>query len=162
MQVSSSTSPSAQLQALENAAAGKYQTGQDFSFLLQLANGTMSDASNSSVGGSSSSGSSNTVSSSSGNYLMSGSFQQGSLVAVGTMTSGGQMVPFSQQQVQSEKAAVNNAGQTAYSDALQNFLMLSQAGGQMGTTSLSDQEQFTADNGQISGFFNTSFSLKPA
>ncbi len=175
MQVGSSTSSSAQMQALENAAAGKYQSGQDFSFLLQLANGTVSDASNSSASGTSSSGSSSgsptntgsssAESSSSGSYLMSGSFQQSSLIAVGTMTQDGQgskLVPFSQQQVQSEEAAVNNAGQTAYTDALQNFMTLSQASGQMETTSLSDHMQFTADNGLISGGFNTSFSLKPA
>jgi hypothetical protein len=172
MQVGSSTGPSAQLQALENAAAGKYQTGQDFSFLLQLANGTVSDASTAPVSAASSSGSSsgdttdtgssNAGSSSSGSYLMSGSVQQGSLIAVGTMTSSGQMVPFSQQQVQSEEAAANNASQTAYSDSLQNFMTLSQASGQMEATTLSDKEQFTADNGLVSGFIDTNFSLKPA
>jgi hypothetical protein len=71
------------------------------------------------------------------------------------------MMPFSPQQVQSEETAVNAAGNAAYSNALQNFLMLSQAGGQTGATSLSDHEQFTADNGLIAGSFDTSFSLEP-
>lgn len=166
MQVGSSTTISAQLQGLENAAVGKYQGGQDFSFLLQMVNGSVSDASGSSSSNSSGSGSTGTSSPSAGStasngYLMSGSFQAETLVAVGTMTPGGQMTPFSQQQVQSEEAAVNTGGKAAYSNALQNFLTLSQAGGQMGAASLSDHKQFVADNGLIAGSFDTSFSLKP-
>lgn len=163
MQIGSSNSLSAQLKALENAALGQYQSNQDFSLLVQQAGGgTSADQSSStdSSADSSSSTDSSSSSSSSGGYQLSGTFSGSSVIAVGTM-SNGQLVPFSQAQIQSEEAAVATARQNAYANALQNFMTLSEAGGQLGTTTFTDKEQFTADNGLVGGNFDTSLSLKP-
>ena len=82
------------------------------------------------------------------------------MIAVGTMNADGTMTPFSQAQVQSEEDLANNARQTAYGNALQNFMALNQAaGGQI--NSFTDQESFTADNGLVGGNYDTSLSLKP-
>ncbi len=159
MQVGSSTTLATQLQALGNAAAGKFQAGQDFSFLLEMENGTVSDARGSSPGAPTDIDSASVGASQGYGLSMSGSFKSESLVAVGTMGTGGHMTPFSSQQVQGEEAALGLAGKSAYANALQNFLALSQAGGQIGGTTLNDKEQFVADNGLISGTFNTSLSL---
>jgi hypothetical protein len=148
MQVAPPNNLSPQLQSLGSAALGKYQSGQDFNFLL--------DAASTSAGGN---GQSSTAAGNS--FVMSGSFRPTSLVAVGTIGPGGTLKPFSPEQVQNEEAAVNQESASAYADALQNFLTLSQASGQMGTTTLSDHQEFTADDGLISGSFDTSFSLKP-
>jgi hypothetical protein len=76
------------------------------------------------------------------------------------MNPDGTMTPFSQAQVQSEEDLASNARQSAYGNALQNFLALNQAsGGQI--DSVSDQESFTADNGLVSGSYDTSLTLKP-
>jgi len=158
---SSGSSLSSQLQALENAALGQYQSSGNFNFLLQQANQTddSSGSTSTSSSSSSSTSSSSSSSNSNGGYQLSGSFVGSSLIAVGTMGPNGQMTPFSQAQVQSEESLANNARQTAYGNALQNFMALSKAGGQL--DSFSDQESFTADNGLVSGNFDTSLSLKP-
>ncbi len=149
MQVGSTgSSLQSQLRALENAALGQYQAGQNFSLLLQTGGNSSTSSSSSSSSSSSGSG-----------FQMSGSFTGGSLIAVGTMGANGQMTPFSQQQVQSEEDVANNARQSAYGSALQNFMTLSQAGGQI--DSFNDQESFTADNGLVSGNYDTSLTLKP-
>jgi hypothetical protein len=172
MQVGSSTDLSAQLQALENAALGKYQSNQNFSFLLQQSDPTNQggDASSSgaaSDGGSdtgdtpaSSASSTNTAGAANG-YQLSGSFQAGEVYEVGTFGSNGQVIPLPQQEVQNELNALATARQAAYSDALQNFMTLSQASGQIGGGTFSDDMKFTADNGMVGGNFDTSFSLKP-
>ncbi|THD64341.1 hypothetical protein [Phenylobacterium sp.] len=137
MQVGSSAGMSPQLQALGSAALNKYQSGGDFSF-------TVDDG---------------------GGDQLSGNTQSGSLIAVGTISPNGQMDPFSPAQVQSEENMVANMGQASFADSLQNFLTLAQAGspnGQVAASSYSDQQQFTGDNGLVSAYFNTSFSLDPA
>jgi hypothetical protein len=141
-----------QLQALGSAALNKYQSGGNFSF-------TVDDNAGSNVNSSSSTGST-----SAGNQL-SGSSKFGSLIAVGTLTPGGQLTPFSSAQIQSEETMVANMGQISYADSLQNFLTLAQAGssnGQVGASSYTDQQQFVGDNGLVSTYFDTSFSLNPA
>lgn len=174
MQVGSSTSSASQLQALENAALGAYQSNQDFSFLLQAtqsgqvtgsettdgSSGSSGSTSSFSSSGSSTSGSSSASSSSDGGWQLSGSITGGEVYAVGTMT-GGVLQPFSQQQIQGELNAIDKVRQTAYADSLQNFMTLSEAGGQMGGGTYSDHVEFTADNGLVGGNFDTSFSLKP-
>ena len=158
MQVGSSgSSLQSQLEALENAARGQYQAGQDFSLLLQT--GGNSSTSSSSSSSSSSTSNSGTSSSGPSGYQLSGSFTGASVIAVGTMNPDGTMTPFSQAQVQSEENLANNARQTAYGNALQNFMALSQAGGQI--DSFTDRESFTADNGLVGGNYETSLTLKP-
>jgi hypothetical protein len=160
MQVGSSgSSLQSQLQALENAALGQYQAGQDFSLLLQTGGNSSSNSStsSSSSGGTSTSSSSSTSSDTSG-YQLSGSFTGASVIAVGTMNPDGTMTPFSQAQVQSEEDLANNARKAAYGNALQNFMALSQAGGQI--DSFTDRESFTADNGLVGGNYETSLTLK--
>jgi hypothetical protein len=80
------------------------------------------------------------------------------VIAVGTMNPDGTMTPFSQAQVQSEEDLANNARKAAYGNALQNFMALSQAGGQI--DSFTDRESFTADNGLVGGNYETSLTLK--
>ncbi len=164
MQVGSSSTLTSQMQTLENAALGKYQDSQDFSFLLQTDQSgnldSSSGSSDSGSSGSSSSGSTDTGTDTSTGYQMSGSFTGGSIYAVGTMNANGQMTPFSQQQIQSEQDAIQTQRKAAYSDALQNFMTLSQASGQLANTTMNDQVQFTGDNGLIGGSFDTSLSLK--
>jgi len=105
-------------------------------------------------------GSSSSSSSGSSGYQLTGSFTGGSLIAVGTMNPDGTMTPFSRAQVQSEEDLASNARQSAYGNALQNFMALNQAsGGQI--DSVSDQESFTADNGLVSGNYDASLTLKP-
>jgi hypothetical protein len=174
MQVGSSgNSLQSQLQALESAALGQYQSsqlGQSFNFLLQTADNGSSSSSSSSTSSSSSSSTSSSSSSSStasqssstgsgSGYQLSGSFTSDSLIAVGTMGPNG-LIPFSQQQVQSEENSVASAGQSAYADALQNFMTLSQASGQQGGT-YTDQQSYTSANGMVSANFDTSLTLKP-
>ena len=50
------------------------------------------------------------------------------MIAVGHVQPDGTIVSFSQQQIQSEYDAVNNARLAAYDSTLKNFMMLSQAG----------------------------------
>ncbi|MEJ0066222.1 MAG: hypothetical protein WDM85_13070 [Caulobacteraceae bacterium] len=148
MQVGSSTTLSQELQALGSAALDQYQGGGDFSF-------TVGDTGDSSAGAGAA-GAAN---------LLSGTFKPESLVAVGTMTPDGQLVPFSAAQVQSEENMVANMSHISYADSLQNFLALAQAGsanGQAGASSYSDQQQFVGDNGLVSANFDTSFSLNLA
>ncbi|GEM_PF-5703373 len=163
MQVGSSTSLAQQLQALENAAQGQYQSSSNFSFLLQATgqSGQSSDSGSStpSSSSSSSSSSSTTSSSSGGDLQLTGSFTGGALYAVGTGF-GSNFVPFSQQQIQGELNTINTARQNAYSSALQNFMTLSQASGQITDTTMTDQVSFTGDNGLVGGNFDTSLSLK--
>jgi hypothetical protein len=57
---------------------------------------------------------------------------------------------------------VANMGQISFADSLQNFLALAQAGspnGEVGASSYTDQQQFVGDNGLVSTYFDTSFSL---
>jgi hypothetical protein len=148
MQIGSSSPLPTQLQTLENAALGKYQNGQDFNFVLNGLTGETSGASGSSGSG----------------YDLSGAFQAGSLIAVGTM-SNGVLQPFSSQQIQDEESSLAEMRQTAFTDSLQNFLSMAQessVNGQIGSCSYSDQQEFTGDNGLISASFDTSLSLNPA
>lgn len=169
MQVGSTSSLSSQLQALENAALGQYQSTQNFNFLLTQANQTDDSSSSSdsaSSGGGSSSSSSDSASqssasSSAGGYQLSGSFTGASVYAVGTFGTDGQLNYFSPQQIQSEQDAIATVRQSSYADALQNFMTLSQAGGQIGSGTYNDQVSFTADNGLVGGNFDTSLTLKP-
>ena len=78
----------------------------------------------------------------------------------------GQIQLFPQQQIEQEYAAVDQMDQTAYSNALQNFLTLSQQadsaspGGQTaGSSTYTDQARFVGDNGLISTGFNANFTL---
>lgn len=149
MQVGSSTALLAQLQALEKAALGQYQGGQDFNFAV-----AQTDCAAGSGGSAADSGS-----------QLSGSFKSSSLIAVGSMTPDGQMVPFPAKQIQSEENAASAMGQTAFADSLQNFLLLAQTSdptGQIGSSSYSDHQQFVGDNGLVSATFDSSFSLGPA
>jgi hypothetical protein len=153
VQVGSSSPLSGQFQELESAAVGKYQDGQDFNFILNEVAGNGGGASSSSG-----------AATAAGGYSLSGGFQSGSLIAVGTM-SNGRLQPFSSQQIQSEESALTSMGQTAYADSLQNFLSLAQASslnGQIGACSYNDQQQFCGDNGLISASFDTNLSLNPA
>lgn len=164
MQVGSSGDLASQLQTLENAALGKYQDSQGFNFLLQQADQTDQAGGSSSSSGTSS-GSTNQASSGSssgspGGYAFSGSFTGTSLIAVGTFGADGHMIPFSQQQIQSEYAAVANAGKSAYANALQNFMTLSEAGGQLSTGTLTDHESYSSGDGMVSANFDTSLTLK--
>ena len=165
MKVGSTNDLSSQLQALENAALGQYQSSQNFNFLLQQAGQTDQagggSASSSSSSTSSGSSTSSQSSSSSGGYELSGSFTGSSLYAVGTFGADGQLNYFSPQQIQSEQNAIATVRQSSYADALQNFMTLSQAGGQIGGGSYNDQVSFTADNGLVGGNFDTSLTLKP-
>ena len=63
--------------------------------------------------------------------------------------SSGSAAPGAGQQSKSEGQAVAKAGRNAYADALQNFLTLSQASGQLA-------------GGMVSANFDTSLTLKPA
>jgi hypothetical protein len=140
---------SPQMQALGSAALSKYQSDDDFDFTVD----DSGDASGASATGSTGAGA-----------QLSGSLKSGSLIAVGTMSADGQMVPFSAAQVQGEEAMAANMRQISFADSLQNFLTLAQAGspdGQVGASSYSDQQQFTGDNGLVSTFSDTSFSLNP-
>jgi hypothetical protein len=76
----------------------------------------------------------------------------------------GQVTLFPQAQIQSEESDLAQMRQTSYSDSLQNFMMLAQAGetnGQVGAATYADQQQFTGDNGLISASFDTSLTLTP-
>jgi hypothetical protein len=152
MQVGSSTSLSAQLQALESAAQTQYQDGGDFDFMVGQASGSGS------VGSSSSSSSSSGAAGSDGQ--LSGSFQSSSIMAVGTVGANGVVSLFSPQQIQDEQHDLAKMRQSAFSDSLSNFMTLAQAGGQMGTSSYTDQQSFTGDNGAISANFSSQFSLQ--
>jgi hypothetical protein len=143
--ISNQMSP--QLQALGSAALKKYQSGSNFSF-------TVND-----------SGTGTCSSGAAASDQLSGSVTTSSLIAVGTMTPGGQLDPFSSAQIQSEETMVANMGQISFADSLQNFLALAQAGspnGEVTASSYTDQQQFVGDNGLVSMSYNTSFSLKPA
>ncbi|HMA50588.1 MAG TPA: hypothetical protein VKP60_12595 [Magnetospirillaceae bacterium] len=159
MKIGSTNDLSSQLQALENAALGQYQSSQNFNFLLQQT-GQTGQADSSSASSSSSSSTSSQSSSASG-YQLAGSFTGGSIYAVGTFGANGQLNYFSPQQIQSEQNAIATVRQSSYADALQNFMTLSQAGGQIGGGSYNDQVSFTADNGLVGGNFDTSLTLKP-
>ena len=163
MQVGSSNSSAAsQLQVLEQAALGQYQANQDFNLLLQSAgsgSGTASSSTSSGSDSSSSSSSTSSPSNSNGDWQLSGSFTGGGVYAVGTGF-GSSFVPFSQQQIQSEQDAIQTQRKASYSDALQNFMTLSQASGQLANSTMSDQVKFTGDNGLIGGSFETDLSLK--
>lgn len=165
MKVGSTNDLSSQLQALETAALGQYQSNQGFNFLLQQANQTDgsggSSSSSGKSGSSSSSSSSTSQTSGSSGYQLSGSFTGDALIAVGTMSANGQMTPFSQQQVQSEESAVASARKSAYANALQNFMTLSQASGQMSGGTFTDQQSYVSANGMVSANFDTSLTLKP-
>lgn len=154
MQIGSSSDLAKQLQALQNAANGEPQDGSAFSLLMQTGGSGTSPA----ISSGSDSGSS---SSSSSGWQLSGSSTTDSLIAVGTMGSDGKMTPFSQQQIQSEEQAVAKAGKNAYSDALQNFMTLSQASGQLSGGTYTDQQSYVASNGLVSANFDTSLTLKP-
>jgi hypothetical protein len=115
------------------------------------------------AGGSSAASSPSAASTGAGAQL-SGSVQTDSLIAVGTMTADGQMIPFSSAQVQSEEAMAANVGQLSYADSLQNFLTLAQAGspdGQVSASSYKDSQQFTGDNGLIGVASFANYSLSP-
>ncbi len=151
MQISSTAALSPQLQALGSAALSKYQSGDNFTFTVDDNGG--GNANNSSDAGSTGVGD-----------QLSGSSKSGSLIAVGAMTPGGQLDPFSLTQIQSEEAMVANMGQISFADSLQNFLALAQAespNGEVGASSYTDQQQFVGDNGLVSTYFDTSFSLNP-
>ena len=152
MQIGSSSDLAKQLQALQNAANGQSQSGSDFSLLMQTGGSGASPAI--------SSGSSESSSSSDG-WQLSSSSTTDSLIAVGTMGANGQMTPFSQQQIQSEEQAVAKAGKNAYSDALQNFMTLSQASGQLSGGTYTDQQSYVASNGMVAANFDTTLTLKP-
>jgi hypothetical protein len=151
MQVrSSNSSLASQIQALEKAAFAEYQPNQDFSLLLQTG-GSGSSATTSS-------GSSSPTSNSNNNWQMSGSVTGTEVYAVGTGF-GDSFKPFSQEQIQSEQDAIETQRMAAYSDTLQNFLILSQASGQLAGTTMSDHMTFSGDNGLIGGSVDTNLSL---
>lgn len=156
MQVGSSSDLAKQLQALQNAALGQYQSNSDFSLLLQTGG---SDSGANAGPASGSGGASNSTSASDGNWQLSGNFTGGAVYAVGTFGANGQLNRFSQQQVQSELDAIQQQRKASYSDALQNFMTLSQASGQLADTTMTTQTQFTGDNGLIGGSYQTSLSL---
>jgi hypothetical protein len=161
MQVGSSTSPSAQLQILENAAQGKYQDNQDFNALLQMMSGNASAAPNTPSGGMPAGANTSGAKSETSGGQTTGELQIRGLVAVGTRSPDGQVTPYSTQKLQSEKAQLTEEGATAYADALQNFMTLSQANGQVATVaSMNDRSQFTTSLG--SGVVYDSFALTPA
>jgi hypothetical protein len=155
VQVTSSSSLAAQLGTLENTAKSKYRDSHDFSFVLDQAlqsspsinNWTAPQAGPSKL-------------SSTNGWELSASASSAELIAVGRIEPDGTVVPYSQQQIQSEQDAVDSARRAAYDNALHSFLTLSQAGGQLGAGTLTDHEQFTTANGLVSGQFDTSFSLK--
>lgn len=156
MQVNSSTSLSSQLQALENAALGQYQGGPSFADALQQ------------TAPSSSSTTTNIDVKSDGDQL-TGTFQTGALIAVGTMGANGQIQLFSQQQIEQEYATADQMEKTSYSNAMQNFLTLSQeadsaspSGQAAGTSTYTDQARFVGDNGLISTGYNANFTLTQA
>jgi hypothetical protein len=150
MQVNSSTGLSAQLQALETAAL-KQQQAASSGFAVPTPQTAGSSAT--------------TINATSGGQQLNSSFQMSSLVAVGTVGANGQVQLFSQDQIDGEYAAVAKMGQTAYANALQNFMTLSQQAdttGQPATSSYTDQASFVGDNGLISANFDSSFTLGPA
>jgi hypothetical protein len=152
MQIGSPSALSPQLQALGSAALGAYQGADDFDFSI----GDPED------GASGASGAPGAAGGAASGATLSGSMKSSSLIAVGTIDANGQMVPFSAAQVQGEEAMVSNMRQVSFADSLQNFLTLAQAGspdGQVATSTYSDQQQFTGDNGLVSASFDTSFSL---
>jgi hypothetical protein len=118
MQVNSSTSLSAQLQALENQALSQYANGPSFAQAAQQAGGGATTP----AGGSSNT----TINATSGGQTLTGNFRAFSLVAVGALGPDGQMQLFPQSQIDSEYASVNQMAQTAYANSLQNFMTLSQ------------------------------------
>jgi hypothetical protein len=149
MQIGSPSALSPQLQALGSAALGAYQGADDFDFSI----GDPEDGASGAPGAAGGAASGATL---------SGSMKSSSLIAVGTIDANGQMVPFSAAQVQSEEAMASNMRQVSFADSLQNFLTLAQASspdGQVATSTYSDQQQFTGDNGLVSASFDTSFSL---
>jgi hypothetical protein len=155
MQVTSSSNLAAQLGTLENAARSKYQDRHDFSFVLDQAL-----QSSPSINNSTASQPGPSKSSSTNGWELSANVSSAELIAVGRIEPDGTVVPYSQQQIQSEQDTVDSARRAAYDNALHNFLALSQAGGQLGAGTLTDHEQFTTANGLVSGQFDTSFSLK--
>ncbi len=163
MQVgSSSSSLSAQLQALQSAALGQYQAGSDFDFMVgQAGDASSGDDSSSATGSATGAAAGSTPGATPGAGQLSGSFQSSSLYAVGTMGSNGVMQMFSPQQIQSEQDDLSKMRQSAYSDSLSNFMTLAQEGGQMGGSSYTDQQSFTGDNGMISASFSSQFALGP-
>lgn len=166
MQVgSSSSSLAAQLQALESAAQGQYQSGGDFDFMVNQATAgqaTAGQASGGQGGDASSSSANGTATAAGSGQQLSGAFQATSLIAVGTVGPNGTMQTFSPQQIQSEQADVAKMSQTAYSNSLQNFMALAQASGQMGGASYTDQQSFMSGDGDISASFTSQFSLQPS
>lgn len=152
MQVNPSTSLSSQLQVLENAALGQYQGGSSFANMLQQITDSSSSTTNVNV--------------KSGGDQLTGTFQTGALIAVGTVGANGQTQLYPEQQIEQEYAAVDQMGQTTYSNALQNFLTLSQqansaspSGQAAGTSTYTDQASFVGDNGMISTVFDTNLTL---
>jgi hypothetical protein len=155
VQINSSTNLSSQLQVLENSALGQYQGGPSFADMLQQTSGSSSSTTN--------------VNIKSGGDQLTGTFQTGALIAVGTVGANGQTQLYPQQQIDQEYAAVDRMGQTTYSNALQNFLTLSQqadaaspSGHAAGTSTYTDRASFVGDNGMISTVFNTNLTLTQA
>jgi hypothetical protein len=140
------SAPASPLQSLQTAAANQYDPAQNFDVLVDQP-GDAPQTAGSAPG-----------------YQLSGSFQSGALVAVGSVSEDGQVTLFPQAQIQSEESDLAQMRQTSYSDSLQNFMMLAQAGetnGQVGAATYADQQQFTGDNGLISASFDTSLTLTP-
>jgi hypothetical protein len=144
VQIDATSSIASQLQALQTAASNQYDANQNFQFLVDQ------------------SGDAQTTAAASSGPQLSGSFQAGSLVAVGSVSAGGAVTLFPQAQIQAEETEAAQMRQTAFGDSLQNFMLLAQAGaanGQIGAATYSDQQQFTADNGLISMSADTNLSL---
>jgi hypothetical protein len=159
MQVGSSSSLAAQLQALESAAQAQYQAGSDFDFMVGQAGAASSGPAGGAAGASSGDPTAGATTGAAGAGQLSGSFQSTSLIAVGTVGANGAVQMFSPQQIQGEEDDVAKMRQSAFTDSLQNFMTLAQEGGQMGASSYTDQSSFTGDNGLISASFNSQFSL---